>query len=509
MDTEKKGLEARASRGFRRAGVVLITVLATNVARPSPARAALGTWTTLANTPPIDCLPAALLTDGSVLCERSDATLTPNWYKLKPDSSGGYANGIWSQVASAHTWRLDYPSAILKDGRYWVAGGELGGGNNHGSVEIYDPVADTWAQGPDFPYVDSNGQPLGIFDGSGSVLADGRVLCSSFAGGPSVPSLEWRRIAFIFNPATMTWSDTSHGPGPITHEQGFTLLADGTIFTMGAGGVGTGFIYSPSANAWTQKAAPAGPLMAVGNDEIGAQSLLYSGKILVFGEFIAADGVAHNNVYDPATNTWANNVPDTPASNLPLADTLAVVMPNGHVLTESFGDNATTFLEYDPDANAFTLAPPLPAPETTPSSFPPGLMLPDGQVLVYATPKMLLYTPSGGPQAAWRPSITSVSLVSGRTYQVTGRGLNGVTSGAVEGDDAVFATNYPIAYVVDHVGHVTYLRTTNFSTMAPAVAGTTQLTHFQFVVASGLTHGRYQLFVSASGVSSTGRTVQL
>lgn len=478
------------------AGVVAVSAGAMS----SSAFGAVGTWSTVTNLPPVDCNPAAVLTDGSVLCERSDS-FTPDWYKLTPDSSGSYQNGTWSQVASATYYHLDNPSAILNDGRYWVAGGENGGGPNHASVEIYDPVANTWTPGPDYPYVDANGQPIGIYDGAASILADGRVMCSSYMGQPGTT---WQRIAYVFDPATLTWSDTYHGPtGPRTHEQGFTLLSDGTIFTMSATDSEPGFIYSPATDSWTQKASPAQLLMnrPAGDDEIGAQALLYSGKILVFGDGISPT-VAHNNIYDPATDSWANNVPDTPSGLQALSDKIAVVMPNGNVLVDSWNFSATVFYEYDPVANAFSPAPALPTGETTPSSFPPAVMLPNGQVFVYGSPNKLLYTPSGSPDGSWRPVINSITLASGSTYTVSGTQLNGLTSGAVEGDDGVFATNYPLVHVTDAFGRVTYFRTFNFSTRAPAAPGSSQVTSFQFTLPPGFPHGRFPLYVSASGVTS-------
>jgi len=39
------------------------------------------------------------------------------WFRLSPDSGGGYRNGTWSPLADAGVARLYYDSAVLADGR--------------------------------------------------------------------------------------------------------------------------------------------------------------------------------------------------------------------------------------------------------------------------------------------------------------------------------------------------------------------------------------------------------
>ena len=57
--------------------------------------------------------------------------------------------------------------------------------------------------------------------------------------------------------------------------------------------------------------------------------------------------------------------------------------------------------------------------------------------------QLYVYTPSGSPQAAWKPTITSV-VANGNHYTLTGTQLNGLSAGASYGDDAEMDTNYPI-----------------------------------------------------------------
>ena len=64
-----------------------------------------------------------LLTDGTVIIQDAGC---PDWVRLTPDSSGSYANGTWTQIASlpAGYSPLYHSSAVLPDGRVIIMGGD-------------------------------------------------------------------------------------------------------------------------------------------------------------------------------------------------------------------------------------------------------------------------------------------------------------------------------------------------------------------------------------------------
>src|SRR4051794_25161973 len=102
-----------------------------------------GTWTALVHQPTFAASTMLLLTDGSVMCQQAGGV---NWYKLKPDASGSYVSGTWSALAPMANTRLYYASAVLKDGRVIVCGGEYSNaGSETNQCELYDPVADSWS----------------------------------------------------------------------------------------------------------------------------------------------------------------------------------------------------------------------------------------------------------------------------------------------------------------------------------------------------------------------------
>jgi hypothetical protein len=132
------------------------------------------------------------------------------------------------------------------------------------------------------------------------------------------------------------------------------------------------------------------------------------------------------------------------------------------------------------------------------------LLLPTGQIL-YAncTSTIEVYTPSGGPNPAWRPHITEVPrhLQPGETYRLHGRQLNGLSQAVAYGDDAQMATNYPLVRLLGPPGVGTvFCRTFDHSTMAVATGAAIHHTHF--LVPPHLPHGVYELVTIANGIAS-------
>src|SRR5258708_7812381 len=128
------------------------------------------------------------------------------------------------------------------------------------------------------------------------------------------------------------------------------------------------------------------------------------------------------------------------------------------------------------------------------------LMLPSGQVLfTYGSSQLYVYTPSGSPQAAWKPTISSIAP-NGNNYTLTGTQLNGLSAGASYGDDAEMDSNYPIVELQDGAGKIHFARTFNWSSTGVAT-GTTPVTT-DFSLPTGLPSGTYALTVVANGIAS-------
>src|ERR1700719_2930594 len=111
--------------------------------------AAAQKWNSPATPPQFNVGIALQLTDGRIMIQEAH---TFNWWALKPNKFGSYRLGSWQQLKSFPTsWGYSptyFASAVLRDGRVIIEGGE----NNNGKEDwtnfgaIYNPVTDTWTK---------------------------------------------------------------------------------------------------------------------------------------------------------------------------------------------------------------------------------------------------------------------------------------------------------------------------------------------------------------------------
>ena len=191
------------------------------------------------------------------------------------------------------------------------------------------------------------------------------------------------------------------------------------------------------------------------------------------------------------------------------------MLPNGHVLfTADKPDTGgpTKLYEFDPAAPLATsltdVTPPVAEFQTYSAAANTRLLvLPTGQVLfgydastgVPGSERLYIYTPDGGPQNAWKPTITSVSA-SGDHYTLTGTQLNGRSSGGSYGGNTSQMSNYPIVELKDGAGHVYFARTSNWSSAGVATGSLPVST--DFAVPVSVPGGTYSLYVVANGIAS-------
>jgi hypothetical protein len=152
--------------------------------------AAQSQWQRLMNSPRVNVGAMALLTDGTVIAHEEDDVIgnlaTRNWYKLTPDLNGSYVNGTWTQIAPLPSGYgpLYFGSAVLRDGRYLVEGGE---DNQYGRGEtnlgaIYDSVADSWTSvNPPNGWENIGDASTAVLGDGTFMLADGHRHLASFA----------------------------------------------------------------------------------------------------------------------------------------------------------------------------------------------------------------------------------------------------------------------------------------------------------------------------------------
>ena len=464
-----------------------------------------GSWADLAKQPGASIDTMLLLTDGSVMAHESDS---PKWHRLTPDAKGNYSTGTWSAMPamppnSAIPASENGPtygprffgSAVLGDGTVLVIGGEYNLGLNVDAAAAtrFNPVTSLWT---------NVATPSGwakVGDVPLCVLADGRVL---------IGNINDSETAF-FDPIAATFS-----PGPAKGdrcaEESFVLLPDDTVLVVDCTSIPNAEKYVPSSNSWVSAGSTPSVLPQTCPSivpEIGPTVLLPNGRALVIGA--SGDMATYIPPADPADpGVWAVSPTITDASGtLHPIDAPAVLLPDGRVLLTaspappcSF-PGPTHFFEYDPATDTLS---PASSPSNAGSPCFKGrfLLLPNGQVLfTNQSSKVTIYTPGGAPQAAWKPVITAVpsEMAVGHDYLVSGLQFNGLSQACYYGDDATMATNYPIIRL-EQGTKVIYCQTAHHSTMGVATGSDVVSTIVS--IPPAVPPGSYELVVVANGIPS-------
>ncbi len=451
-----------------------------------------GIWKPLKNQPSFNASTMLLLTDGTVMVQEEAGK---NWWRLSPDVHGDYINGTWTPLSPMKNSREYFASAVLADGRVFVAGGEYSdGGSDLDAAEIYDPVWDMWTSLPTPPGWTNIG------DAPCCVLPDGRLLLGNIFTNETA----------IYDPNTNTWTAAAKKHDS-SSEETWTLLPDETILDAECSNHPQSEKYVAAADKWVNCGPTPSDLVQSSSIEIGPAVLLPDGRVFATG----ASG--HTALYTPPAlasqpGNWAAG-PDFPvdAQNrlMKAKDAPACLLPNGKVLCaagpagDGAGDwpNPTYFFEYD---GASFVSVPNPANYNQLVYEGRLLLIPSGQVLfANGTSDIEVYIPDGGPDEDWRPEITSlpVFLRIKQTYTLQGRLLNGLSQAVSYGDDATMATNYPLVRIRNlKTGHVRYARTFDHSSMGVATGLSIQLTHFKIPFGTEL--GFSEVCVVANGIAS-------
>jgi hypothetical protein len=452
------------------------------------------TLTTLVHQPPDGIQLTFQLTDGTVMAQGNNSS---DWWKLTPDDKGSYVNGTWTQLASLPAGYVpeDFASAVLADGRLIIVGGEYN--NNDFALTnlgaIYDPATNKWT---------AITPPHGwnyIGDSPSVVLPNGNFLVGN----------KLTKQMRQFNPKTMKWTAlSSKGKKDFNAEEGWTLLANGTVLTADVKDAPNSEIYTPSAQEWVTAGStivdlhspspfgcinygPGGTLCYYPPGEIGPQILRPDGTVFVTGSYTKNNGPGNTAIYDSLTGSWSVGpvFPDDDNAG----DSFAVLLTNGDVLVE--GDSGYSYVF---DGTHFTRGP------ETPGSL---MLLPTGDVLVGGGTTET-YTSSGTYQTAWEPSISTypAAITRGSTYPISGKQFNGLSQANAFGDELQTATNYPLVRITNNgTHHVFYAKTHDHSTMGVATGTLTVSTNFD--VPATMETGASTLVVVANGIPSAAVSV--
>ena len=500
----------------------------TPATRPKPSNEPLylptaSPWLPLTNAPPAGFFPGSMMvmTDGTVLIHEDN---TRTWEKLTPSSTGSYANGTWSAVASMPSGYQPeyYASQILPTGQLLVDGGEYNGSNTEVWTTlgaIYNPITNTWASvSPPTGWLNTgDAQSEMLPTASGGVWTSGIfMLAHPFADGSSGST---GMDDALFN-TNGTWTKIP-GTGKLdpNDEEGWTLLPNDRVLTVdiehnwngsdgGTCSPCTSELFNPLNDTWSATGnvpvdlpsyvGPSGP-----SEEMGPVVMRPNGLAFAIG---GNDATA---TYNSVTGTWTAG--PTLSGNQDSADGAASILPDGNVLfdaspgvfnspTHFFVWNGSTITQVADTADA-----------SSDSSYVTRfVVLPTGQVMFDdGSGDIEIFNADQTANSSWAPTITSVSsttLKGGSTYSLNGTQLSGRSEGAAYGDDNQSATNYPLVRITNNATHVvTYARTSGFSY---AIASGAQ-SATSFTLPSSTPLGASTLQAVANGIPSAGLAVNI
>ena len=480
-------------KAFRTLAIATLTLMVCLGIASSQESNLTGKWQTLTNSPSFDADTALLLTNGTVMVHQYQSV---KWWQLVPSATGSYLAGTWTELASAPAGYepLYFGSAVLADGNVVVEGGEYDGSQSEtNSGAIYYPATNTWT---------SIAPPSGwthIGDASSVVLPNGTFMLGNcgYAGSECSP---FQLQQALLDETTLTWTITGTGKADQNSEEGWTLLPSGNVLTVDMNNGTESELYNPSTGDWSLAGDTFSKLPNASCYEIGPAVLRPDGTVFAIG------GTSNTNIYNSITGVWSAGPTFTGA--LGVDDGPAAILPDGNVLVDAAPispcyASGSKFYEF----NGTTMTP-VSSPSgasSNPSYTGRMLVLPTGQILFTdGTKTVQLYTAAGTYQAAWQPTITSVAstLTAGSTNNtISGTQFNGLSQGAMYGDDAQMATNYPIIRIENPTTKDIYYCTThNHSTMGVATGSTIVSTEFD--IPSTVPAGTSELFVVANGIPS-------
>ena len=182
----------------------------------------------------------------------------------------------WTQKADMPVPRCSNSTCIV-DGKIYIIGGVAANGKQGrlDSVDIYDPATDTWTKGKSMNHARG---------GASVSVVNGKIYVMGGVGWPQIPNHPGPFLSSVevFNPETNHWKEIAEMPTP----KGFhtASVINGKIYVIGGGFRGndqfeylsTVEVYDPETDRWTQE-----PDMPIGKWAHRAEVI--NEKIYIFG----------------------------------------------------------------------------------------------------------------------------------------------------------------------------------------------------------------------------------
>ena len=272
----------------------------------------------------------------------------------------------WMPRTNMPTARFQFGTCVV-DGKVFAIGGEVDkfGDKSIATVEMYDPKTDTWERKTDMPTARA-GMSTSVVDGKIYAIGGGqgkkhRLRRGWGNSGKLLPTIE------MYDPVTDTW--TQKADMPVPRSSNSTCIVDGKIYIIGGVAANRKQwrldnvdIYDPATDTWTEA-------KSMNHARSGASVSVVNGKIYVMGgvgwpQIPNQPGpfLSSVEVFNPETNHWK----ETAEMPTPKAfHTASVIDGKIYVIGGGFrGDDQFEYLStvevYDPKTDRWTQEPDMP-----------------------------------------------------------------------------------------------------------------------------------------------------
>ncbi len=249
------------------------------------------------------------------------------------------AAAIWQAGAVMPTARSEMRVGVV-DGIFYVPGG-FGGLT---SFEAYDPAEDSWRELAPMP---EPAHHMMVTGHGGKVFV--------FGGGPD---LSWQATAsiLVYDPATEAWTEA--GAMPERRMSGEAVSLGDFIYLVGGTGGTTALLrFDPAEDAWSVLPGP-----SQAREHVAA--VAFNDELWVIGGRWGGTGaLATVEIFDPASGVWRDGPEMNEARSGFGAAVVGdrIVVAGGEILGARPWKALASAEVYDPDTDAWTLLPELPA----------------------------------------------------------------------------------------------------------------------------------------------------
>jgi subtilase family serine protease/N-acetylneuraminic acid mutarotase len=202
---------------------------------------------------------------------------------------------LWALIAPAPVPR-EAPVSAFVNGKYYVFDGWGSDGNPIAETDIYDPATDHWSTGKPNPVPAGGGAAIGVVDGKIYIMGG----CVNGACPAGLQSVQ------VYDPVSDSWS--SAVDYPVEALFAACGGVDGKLYCAGGikspqygqGGERAGYAYDPATDKWS----PIADIPLVGGLG-GSFYTAANGKLLMASGVSGLELTNEGAAYDPETDSWS------------------------------------------------------------------------------------------------------------------------------------------------------------------------------------------------------------